>query len=117
LSLENLDPKEIASLGQHYSELGKVSSLIDNRDTIMNSLNELKSIEVNENENDDSSKEMVILVNEEREGYEKKLADVELEIIECLTPKSNDDKRNVVLEVRAGTGYLFFNFNVVYFKR
>ncbi|HEY0783234.1 MAG TPA: peptide chain release factor 1 [Thermoanaerobaculia bacterium] len=48
--------------------------------------------------------ELFALAHEERDGLRQRVAEVEEELRRELTPKDPNDARNVVLEIRAGTG-------------
>lgn len=47
---------------------------------------------------------MLELAQAERADCEAELASIEEEIVRVMTPKDEADDRNIILEVRAGTG-------------
>src|SRR5579883_3244506 len=53
---------------------------------------------------DESDPEMLAYAHEELGKLEKRLAEVEEELKVLLLPKDPNDEKNVVLEIRAGTG-------------
>ena len=90
LAKGDISVKDIAKLGKELSELGRVTSLTDDR-----------------NEGADGE-EMLLLVQEERMECETALAEIEQEIIKIMSPKDEADERGCILEVRAGTGKLLY---------
>ena len=53
---------------------------------------------------DESDAEMKAMAQEELEQLEKRMAEVEKDLKLLLIPKDPNDEKNVVLEIRAGTG-------------
>ncbi len=83
---------------KEYSEL----------EPIVNIINEYKKIQQNISELEDilelSDTEMKEMAQDELLEYKKSLPTIERELKLSLIPQDKDDKRNVILEVRAGTG-------------
>ena len=100
LSTSNLDPKEYATLSKELSDVSQVtdlSSLINSKKKELNDLCIILKDETSEPDFYDMAKEESKLLENELNSLNKKL---ELAIL----PKDKDDQRNVILEVRAGTG-------------
>ena len=100
LSTSNLDPKEYATLSKELSDVTQVtdlSSLINSKKKELNDLSIMLKDETSESDLHDMAKEESKLLENELNSLNKKL---ELAIL----PKDKDDQRNVILEVRAGTG-------------
>jgi len=100
LSTSNLDPKEYATLSKELSDVSQVtdlSSLINLKKKELNDLSIMLKDETSESDLHDMAKEESKLLENELNSLNKKL---ELAIL----PKDKDDQRNVILEVRAGTG-------------
>ena len=100
LSTSNLDPKEYATLSKELSDITQVtdlSSLINSKKKELNDLSIMLKDETSESDLHDMAKEESKLLENELNSLNKKL---ELAIL----PKDKDDQRNVILEVRAGTG-------------
>ena len=90
------DPKEMAKISKEYSDLKEVITLADiylkTKDNMMQAEEMMK---------DASLKELA-----ETEYYEckNKLPEIENQIKIALLPKDEADEKNVILEIRAGTG-------------
>ena len=100
LSSSNLDPKEFASLSKELSEVSQVtdlSSLITSR---KNELEDLY-IMLKDKSSDADLQEMA---REESKILEQELDELNKKLELAILPKDKDDQRNVILEVRAGTG-------------
>ena len=100
LSTSNLDPKEYATLSKELSDVSQVtdlSSLINSKKKELNDLFIMLKDETSESDLHDMAKEESKLLENELNSLNKKL-----EI--AILPKDKDDQRNVILEVRAGTG-------------
>lgn len=94
----------MAQLGKEMSALSGMVELLQRRDAAVASIAELRSVEDEERRKGSEGEEMASLAMDERAEVETKLSAVESEVIELLTPRDLDDDRNIILEVRAGTG-------------
>lgn len=107
LASVDLDIADLAKLGKELSSLSRLVELSDRRLVHVDNINGLKAIELEEGKkNTSDGDEMVSMALAEREEAELALLALEDEIIVVLTPKDEADDRNVVIEVRAGTGTL-----------
>ena len=100
LSTSNLDPKEYATLSKELSDVTQVtdlSSLINSKKNELEDLYVLLKDKESDVDLQDMAKEESKMLENELNSLNKKL---ELAIL----PKDKDDQRNVILEVRAGTG-------------
>ncbi len=100
LSTSNLDPKEYATLSKELSDVTQVtvlSSLINSKQNELEDLYILLKDKELGTDLQDMAKEESKMLENELNSLNKKL---ELAIL----PKDKDDQRNVILEVRAGTG-------------
>ena len=100
LSTSNLDTKEYATLSKELSDVTQVtdlSSLINSKKNELEDLYILLKDKESDADLQDMAKEESKMLENELNSLNKKL---ELAIL----PKDKDDQRNVILEVRAGTG-------------
>ena len=100
LSTSNLDPKEYATLSKELSDVSQVtdlSSLINSKKKELNDL----SIMLKDKESDADLQDMA---REESKILENELNSLNKKLELAILPKDKDDQRNVILEVRAGTG-------------
>ena len=100
LSTSNLDPKEFATLSKELSDVTQVtdlSSLINSKKNELEDLDVILKDKSSEVDLQDMAKEESKILENELNSLNKSL---ELAIL----PKDKDDQRNVILEVRAGTG-------------
>ena len=100
LSTSNLDPKEYATLSKELSDVTQVtdlSSLINSKKKELEDLYVLLKDKESDADLQDMAREESKMLENELNSLNKKL---ELAIL----PKDKDDQRNVILEVRAGTG-------------
>jgi peptide chain release factor 1 len=98
---------EMAVVGKEYAALGYTVELIEKRSAIMKNIVDLQALELEERDGGDGSvesMEMLEMAVHEREEAAAELLEVEDTIVAQLTPKDEADDRNVILEVRAGTG-------------
>ena len=93
-------PKEYASLSKEISEISNLVSLIKNYKKIKDEIKDSKLIF----EDDKSDEEIKGMASLELEELRKKGKELESKIKILVLPKDKDDTKNVVLEIRAGTG-------------
>ena len=100
LSTSNLDPKEYATLSKELSDVTQVtdlSSLIHSKKKELEDL----YILIKDKESDAVLQDMA---REESKMLENELNSLNKKLELAILPKDKDDQRNVILEVRAGTG-------------
>ena len=99
------DPSVIADmdryvkLNKEYSELEKIISVRNEYVSALNSIEEAKQILDSENDAD-----LRALANEELAENTEKIPELEEEIKLLLIPADPEDAKNVIMEIRAGTG-------------
>ncbi len=96
---EKLDNKQIIQINKDLSKLEPIISLSDEIDNISKEIKEYKFIL--ENENDEDLRD---LAKQELPIFEKNLELKNKELLIALLPKDEADEKNVILEIRAGTG-------------
>ncbi len=102
LSAGNIDPKLFAKKSKEYSDLG---SIIDSAKSFVKFEDEKKDLEnlVNDKSNDP---EMIELAEKDLSELLKSKEKWENELKIFLLPKDEDDDKNAIVEIRAGTGGL-----------
>ncbi|MCB9802809.1 peptide chain release factor 1 [Candidatus Nomurabacteria bacterium] len=93
------DSKKMAVLGKKYNQLKEIIRLADQQDKLEKDLSEAKSILANE-----SNEEMLALTEEEILDLEQRLEKNKLDLEDLLSPADPNDHKNIILEIRAGTG-------------
>jgi peptide chain release factor 1 len=99
LSGSGLDGAEIARLSKEYSEL---TPIVEQVDALGRAREELVALAEMAHSSEDA--ELRALAEEELRSLRDRLPDLENQVRLSLLPKDADDARNVILEVRAGTG-------------
>ena len=96
----NLKPSQLADLSKELSDIKLITDLVDKKENLVKEVLDLSEI-LNDKNVDAEIKE---IATNEFNSLKETIIDVENEIQFALLPKDKDDKRNVILEVRAGTG-------------
>ena len=96
----NLKQAELVELSKELSDIKPVTELAKKKDVMLQELLDLSEI-LNDNEADDEIKKVAI---SEFEFLKEEISTLERDIQFALLPKDKDDTRNVIIEVRAGTG-------------
>ena len=100
LSTSNLDPKEYATLSKELSDITQVTDLSSLINLKKNELEDLYIL-LRDKESDADLQDMA---REESKMLENELNSLNKKLELAILPKDKDDQRNVILEVRAGTG-------------
>ena len=100
LSISNLDPKEYATLSKELSDVTQVTDLASLINSKRNELDDLYML-LKDKESDTDLQDMA---KEESKMLENELNSLNKKLELAILPKDKDDQRNVILEVRAGTG-------------
>ena len=100
LSTSNLDPKEYATLSKELSDVTQVTDLSSLINSKKNELEDLYVL-LKDKESDADLQDMA---REESKMLEIELNSLNKKLELAILPKDKDDQRNVILEVRAGTG-------------
>ena len=99
LNSQNLDKKEIIQINK---DLSKLEPIITLSNVIKNLNKEIKDYkEILENESDEDLRD---LAKQELPIFEKDLETKNRELLIALLPRDEADDKNVILEIRAGTG-------------
>lgn len=93
------DMQKYAKLSKEYKDLEKIISKYDTYNKIKAEINSAK--EMRATEKDQEFKEMAKM---EVEELTPKLVKIEEELKQMLIPKDANDSKNIILEIRAGTG-------------
>jgi peptide chain release factor 1 len=93
-----LDPSEIAEMSREYNALQPIIALVDDLAKCKSALSDTKKFL------DEDDPEIKAFAQEELLSLNGHLQDIEKNLKLALLPKDADDSRNVILEVRAGTG-------------
>jgi len=93
------DQKRYIQLTKEYKDLKKVVDIREKYKSLLDNLNEAKAIIA-----DGSDPEMVEMAQLELDEASEKLPGLEEEIKFLLIPKDPEDSKNVIVEIRAGTG-------------
>jgi len=96
----NLKQSELVELSKELSDIKPVTDLAKKKDVMLQELLDLSEI-LNDNEADDDIKKVAL---SEFEFLKEEISILERNIQFALLPKDKDDTRNVIIEVRAGTG-------------
>jgi len=93
------DPKQLMKLGQEKASLEAVVDLYQDYKATVNSLTETQGML-----DDKSDAEMITMVKQEIHGLEEKRDRLYEQIKFALLPKDPNDDRDIIMEIRAGTG-------------
>jgi len=99
LSASGLSGADFAKLSKEYSEL---SPIVDGIGALRRVQGELAAAK--EMAGPDGDPELQALAEEEMQSLRERLPELELTVKMALLPRDEDDERNAILEVRAGTG-------------
>ena len=93
------DQKKYVKISREYKELKEIVDKKIEYELLLSNVNEANEIIKKESDN-----EMIELANSELEINKKKISVIEDKLKLMLIPKDPDDSKNVVMELRAGTG-------------
>ena len=102
LSAENIDKKKFVDMSKEYSELNEIVNEAKFYNSFDNEQKDLKKI-IDDNTNETEIKE---LANIELAELIKRKEKIENKIRLFLLPKDEADRKNAIIEIRAGTGGL-----------
>ena len=100
LSTSNLNPKEYAILSKELSDVTQVTDLSSLINSKKNELEDLYTLLKDK----ESGADLQDMAKEESKMLENELNSLNKKLELAILPKDKDDQRNVILEVRAGTG-------------
>jgi peptide chain release factor 1 len=93
------DQKKYSQLNKEYSDLGKIVKVFDAYKSALNTIEESDEIIT-----DGSDKDFVELAKMEKMEAQDKIPELEEELKVLLIPKDPADDKNIIVELRAGTG-------------
>jgi peptide chain release factor 1 len=93
------DHKQITKLAQEKSSLDNIVELYHEYKTTVKSLEETRALQ-----NDKIDAEMLAMVKDELRQLEEKQNQLQEELKMALLPKDPNDEKNIIMEIRAGTG-------------
>ena len=96
----NLKSSDLADLSKELSDIKSITDLVSKKDILVTEIQDLSEI-LNDKKAEDDIKEIAA---KEFNTLRDDIRNLEREIQLALLPKDKDDTRNVILEVRAGTG-------------
>ena len=102
LSSANIDKKKFVEMSKEYSDLSEIIKEARFYDSFEHEKKELEKIIVDKS----SDNEMKELANQELSELVKKYENIEKKLKLFLLPKDEADKKNAIIEIRAGTGGL-----------
>ena len=93
------DQKKYIKISKEYKDLKEIIDKKNEYENVLKNIDEANLIIKNE-----TDKEMLELANSEMVVYKENLVELEEQLKILLIPKDPDDTKNVVMELRAGTG-------------
>jgi len=93
------DQKKYIKISKEYKDLKEIIDKKNEYKNVLKNIDEANLIIKNE-----TDKEMLELANSEMVVYKENLVELEEELKILLIPKDPDDAKNIVMELRAGTG-------------
>jgi peptide chain release factor 1 len=96
----NLPPDEYVALSREYSELGPVAKAVSELRAARSELAGIEELL----DDPDTDAEMRVMAQEEAQELADRLPELENRMLVLLAPKDEADRKNAILEVRAGTG-------------
>ena len=93
------DQKKYIKISKEYKDLKEIIDKKNEYENVLKNIDEANYIVKNE-----TDKEMLELANSEMVVYKENLVELEEQLKILLIPKDPDDTKNVVMELRAGTG-------------
>ena len=100
LNPSELKPLELAELSKELSDIKHITELATKKDLLHRELSDLSEI-LDDKETDNEIKSIAV---NEINALKEEMTNLERDIQFSLLPKDKDDIRNVIIEVRAGTG-------------
>ena len=95
---ENYDSNKLIKLNKEYAELTPIVEAINNFKKFKS---DIADLDILLNDDDNKIKEMA---EEELKDKKKHIKILEEDLLKLIIPKDENDKKNSILEIRAGTG-------------
>lgn len=93
------DSQKLQNLSKEYSE---IKEILDHNKNWQKTNQEI--LDLTQSLKAETDKELILLTNEEINELKKKQAELENHLNEILSPKGPLDTKNIIMEIRAGTG-------------
>ncbi len=93
------NPQQLMKLAQEKSSLDEIVNLYRDYKTAGSNLDQTQKML-----DDKLDADMTVMVKDEIRGLEEKRARLQEDMKRALLPKDPNDERNIILEIRAGTG-------------
>ncbi|PID68390.1 MAG: peptide chain release factor 1 [Flavobacteriia bacterium] len=93
------DQKRYVAINKEYKDLSKVMKKIEQYETFLNRIEEADELIKSE-----TDEEMIEMAKSQKEEAEAHIPELEETIKMMLIPKDPEDSKNVMMEIRAGTG-------------
>ncbi|HHY20196.1 MAG TPA: PCRF domain-containing protein, partial [Firmicutes bacterium] len=93
------DPKEFQKVAKRRSDLEEIVEVYHRYRDLLEEIESTKELLKEE-----TDEEMIELATTELESLETTFAETEIELQKLLLPKDPNDEKNVIVEIRAGTG-------------
>ena len=113
LSSQNIDPKLFAKKSKEYSNLGEIISIAKK---YINFESEKKDL-LNMLQDKSNDQEIIDLAQKDLNDLIKQKETYENDLKVFLLPKDEDDNKNAIVEIRAGTGGLEPHFSALIFSK
>ena len=93
------DSEKLTQISKNHAELKNIVELILKLEKIEDNINQNKELIAKEKE-----EELIYIAKEELEELQSEIKNVKKQIDEELNPANPNDKKNIIMEIRAGTG-------------
>jgi len=93
------DQTKLQKISKEYNEIGQTISYFDAHQEVVKKINEANNILSSEEDSD-----LIVLANEELIKCHKRKRELEDIINKCINPRDPLDKKDIIIEIRAGTG-------------
>ncbi len=93
------DPKKLQKISKEYNEIKEILNLNNKLEKI-----ELETVDLKNIIKDETEKELTQMSEEELNKLNKEKEALEKELTEALNPADPMDKKDIIMEIRAGTG-------------
>eukprot|EP01138_Halocafeteria_seosinensis_P000502 gb/GECG01000516.1/.p1 GENE.gb/GECG01000516.1/~~gb/GECG01000516.1/.p1 ORF type:complete len:429 (+),score=61.63 gb/GECG01000516.1/:1-1287(+) len=104
LTTNQLQPEELPKVSREHNELSKAVEVINRLENKKAEEEELNQLIENKTEQSEEDQELVAMAHDELPGVQEEVAELEDEVRRLLLPRDEMDRRDAILEVRAGTG-------------
>ncbi|MFN3551325.1 MAG: peptide chain release factor 1 [Endomicrobiia bacterium] len=93
------NPVEYKNLVIEYNRVSEIVNIYEQINIVQKKIEELETEKISS-----TDEEYKFLIEEEIEKLQKEFGELEKKLLELLLPTSEDETKNIILEIRAGTG-------------